>query len=129
MNCLLHYFNYARRNNSVDNLLKLFKAVPDSNNFDLALLSDMLLSIYSKPYFLCISQNVCMSLTLMLIMFTFTDKTGDCNNAIELWKLMCAKNIKPSKQFKNNFIQFLQANKAPLPPEFEQDKNKINVSN
>ncbi|KAM0735572.1 Leucine-rich PPR motif-containing protein, mitochondrial [Formica fusca] len=103
MNCLLHYFNYARRNNSVDNLLKLFKAVPDSNNFDLALLSDMLLSIYNK--------------------------TGDCNNAIELWKLMCAKNIKPSKQFKNNFIQFLQANKAPLPPEFEQDKNKINVSN
>ncbi|KAL6437949.1 hypothetical protein ACFW04_004329 [Cataglyphis niger] len=103
MNCLLHYFNYARRNNIVDSLLKLFKAVPDSNNIDLLLLGDMLLSIYSK--------------------------TGDCNNAIELWKLMCAKNIKPSEQFKNSFIQFLQANKVPLPSEFEQDKNKINVNN
>lgn len=61
-------------------------------------------------------------------MFIFTGKIGDCNNAIELWKLMCAKNIKPSEQFKNNFTQFLQANKVPLPLEFEQDKSEINVN-
>lgn len=122
MDCLLNYFNYARRSGNVDSLLKLFKAVPDSNNFDLVLISDMLLSIYSKSYFLCIfKKKGDINLTLILIIFTFTGKTGDCNNAIEFWKLICAKNIKPSEQFKNNFIQFLQANKVPLPSEFEQE--------
>ncbi|EFN61789.1 Leucine-rich PPR motif-containing protein, mitochondrial [Camponotus floridanus] len=100
---LLHYFKYAQRIRNVDCLLKLLKAIPSSNEMDQSLLSEMLLSIYSK--------------------------IGDCNNAIELWKLMCAKNIKPSEQFKNNFTQFLQANKVPLPLEFEQDKSEINVNN
>ncbi|CAL1688855.1 unnamed protein product [Lasius platythorax] len=103
MNSLLHYFNYARRSSNVDSLLKLLKALPDSNKLDQVVLSEMLLSIYSK--------------------------TGDCNNAVELWKLMYAKGIEPSEKFKNSFIQFLQANKVPLPPEFEQDKSEINVSN
>lgn len=66
---------------------------------------------------------------MMLITFIFTGKTGDCSNAVELWKLMYAKSIEPSEKFKNSFIQFLQANKVPLPPEFEEDKNEINVSN
>ncbi|XP_029177608.1 leucine-rich PPR motif-containing protein, mitochondrial-like [Nylanderia fulva] len=103
MNNLLSYYNYARRNNNVDNLLKIFKAIPDSSKIDQTILSEMILSIYNK--------------------------TGNCNDAIAFWKLMCEKDIEPSEKFKKNFIQFLQANKVPLPPEFEQDKNKINVSN
>ncbi|XP_072757104.1 leucine-rich PPR motif-containing protein, mitochondrial [Anoplolepis gracilipes] len=103
MKTLFHYFNYARRSTKTGSLLNLFKAIPDSSNLNQLTLSEMLLSIYNK--------------------------TGDYNNAIELWKLMCAKNIKPSEQFRNTFIKFLQANKVPLPAEFEQNNDKINVNN
>ena len=48
---------------------------------------------------------------------------GDCDRALELWKIMCTKNIKPTKQFKESFIQFLLSNKISLPPEL----NKIKV--
>jgi len=54
------------------------------------------------------------------MIFIFTGKMGDCNRALELWETMCTKNIKPSEQFKKNFIQFLLSNKVPLPPKLTE---------
>lgn len=62
-------------------------------------------------------------------MFIFAGRIGDCNRALKLWEIMRTKNIEPTKQFKNNFIQFLLSHKIPLPPEIGQSKSEINVSN
>lgn len=60
----------------------------------------------------------------MLIIFIFVGKMGDCNRALELWKIMCTKDIKPNEQFEKNFIQFLLSNKVPLPPNLDKVKVK-----
>ncbi|KAG5346959.1 LPPRC protein, partial [Acromyrmex charruanus] len=88
MNCLMYYLNKSESNRSIDGLQNILK-VTDANHVD---------------------QNaICEGL-----LFTY-DKMGDCNRALELWEIMCTKNIKPTKQFKKSFIQFLLSNKIPLP--------------
>ncbi|KYN31185.1 Leucine-rich PPR motif-containing protein, mitochondrial [Trachymyrmex septentrionalis] len=64
-----------------------------------------------------VNQNV-----LCEALLSTYDKIGDCNRALNLWKIMCTKNIKPTEQFKKSFIQFLLSNKISLPPELENKK-------
>jgi len=53
-------------------------------------------------------------------MLLFIGKTSNYEGALDLWKKMCAKNIKFNKQSKQVFIQLLVLNKVPLPLGFEQ---------
>ncbi|XP_011865854.1 PREDICTED: leucine-rich PPR motif-containing protein, mitochondrial-like [Vollenhovia emeryi] len=101
-NCLVYYISDARTNIGIDVYLNLFK-VANANNLDENVMSDALLSAC------CIM--------------------GDCNSVLELWKVMCTKNIKPNAQFKENFIQCLSSHKVPLPPGMEnENKSTINVN-
>ncbi|XP_014468655.1 PREDICTED: leucine-rich PPR motif-containing protein, mitochondrial-like [Dinoponera quadriceps] len=101
-NTIMHYVNFAQRTNDVHALLRIVEASENSNNVNQSLLCDTLLTFYSK--------------------------TGDCTNALALWELMRAKNIEPSKLFKQGFIEFFRSNRATLPAEFESDESEVNVT-
>lgn len=88
MNCLMYYLSNPESNRSIDGLQNILK-VTNADHIDQNVLCEALLSTY--------------------------DKMGDCNRALELWEIMYTKNIKPTKQFKKSFIQFLLSNKIPLP--------------
>lgn len=97
MNCLVYYINNTKSNIVIDGLQTLLK-IADANHLDQDTICKMLLSVYSKA--------------------------GDCHRALELWNIMCTKNIKPSEQFEKNFIQFLLSHKIPLPSELDRIKTK-----
>ncbi|XP_012059471.1 PREDICTED: leucine-rich PPR motif-containing protein, mitochondrial-like [Atta cephalotes] len=96
MNCLMYYLSNIESNRSIDGLQNILK-VTDANHVNQNMMCEALLSIYNKM--------------------------GDYDRALELWKIMCTKNIKSTKQFEESFIQFLLSNKISLPPEL----NKIKV--
>ncbi|XP_077265156.1 bicoid stability factor [Temnothorax americanus] len=93
MNCLVYYIVNAKTDSDIDGFLNLFK-IANANHLDEDVICNKLLSVYSK--------------------------TGNCDRALELWKIMRTKNIEPSEQFKKNFIQFLLSNKVSLPPELDR---------
>ncbi|KYN29003.1 PREDICTED: leucine-rich PPR motif-containing protein, mitochondrial-like [Trachymyrmex cornetzi] len=97
MNCLVYYLSNIESNRSIDGLQNILK-VTDANGVNQNVMCEILLSTY--------------------------DKMGDCNRALELWKIMCTKNIKPTKQFKKSFTQFLLSNNISLPPELNRIKMK-----
>ncbi|XP_012529755.1 leucine-rich PPR motif-containing protein, mitochondrial [Monomorium pharaonis] len=101
-NCLVHYINTKSNKRVVDGFLNLLK-IADVNHFNQDTICETLLAAYSK--------------------------VGDCHRALQLWKIMCMKNIKPSEQFEKNFVALLLSNKIPLPSEFDCNKSKINISN
>ncbi|XP_011865857.1 PREDICTED: leucine-rich PPR motif-containing protein, mitochondrial-like isoform X2 [Vollenhovia emeryi] len=97
--CLLYYIKNAKTDRDLDDLQNLFRAY--TNYSHQISMSDELLSVYTV--------------------------LGDCNRALELWKVMCTKNITPSEKFKKNFTQFLLSHKVSLPPELENE-SKRNVN-
>ncbi|KYN06229.1 PREDICTED: leucine-rich PPR motif-containing protein, mitochondrial-like [Cyphomyrmex costatus] len=97
MNCLMYYLNNVESNSIIDGLQNILE-VTDAIHVNQNMMCEALLSAYNKM--------------------------GDCNRALELWNIMCTKNIKPSKQFEKNFIPFLLSNKMSLPPELDRIKIK-----
>ncbi|XP_011686780.1 PREDICTED: uncharacterized protein LOC105449328, partial [Wasmannia auropunctata] len=98
MKCLVYYVFNVKSNSGFDGLQNILK-VADANHVNQTAMCDTLLIAYSRK--------------------------GDCNRALELWNIMCTKNIEPSEVFKNNFVQFLLSNKIPLPPELDGIKKIV----
>ncbi|XP_011687066.1 PREDICTED: uncharacterized protein LOC105449507 [Wasmannia auropunctata] len=89
---LVYYIYNVENNCSFDGFQNILK-VADANHVNQTVICETLLIAYSRK--------------------------GNCNRALELWNIMCTKNIEPSEVFKNNFIQFLLSNKIPLPSELD----------
>ncbi|KAL6259251.1 hypothetical protein P5V15_009170 [Pogonomyrmex californicus] len=90
METLIYYIKNAKSSSDLDGLWNIF-IITNTNNFDRNTMCEMLLSTYCK--------------------------FGDRERILELWKIMCTKNIEFSEYFKNKFIHYLSLNKIPLPPE------------